>query len=96
MLIKKLAHKITGRKCSRCRHNCAGRCAHPWEKMFAKCWNSLHRPGFEQIDPAEKETSPRPDSAQALTTEEEYQLQKIKAVLQTAEDDARESGLLEG
>lgn len=82
------AEKVTGRKCSRCRHNCGGRCCHPNGRMFMKCWQSITRPGFEKRPPRYL----KPDTG--LTTEEQYQLQKIKGVLQEAEDNARESGLL--
>lgn len=43
-----LAARITGRKCSKCTHNCSGRCCHPSGHMFAKCWQSVTRPGFEK------------------------------------------------
>lgn len=104
--LTKLAEKITGRKCIRCRHSNAGRCGHPNGGMFGKCWQSLTRPGFEYSESvhyartvgaaaaegvqAGMEVKPAP-----LTPEQEYQLAKIKAVLQEAEDNARESGLLE-
>lgn len=84
-----LVEKITGRKCTRCRHNCAGRCCHPDGRMFMRCWDSITRPGFEKRPPRYLKTTP------ALTPEEEHQLQKIRAALQEAEDTARESGLLE-
>ena len=109
--LTKAAEKITGRKCTRCRHNCKGRCCHPDGEMFLRCWNSITRPGFEKRPPrylkSEREqyeelgrkyneglqaglaTEPAP-----LTPEQQYQLKKIKATLQDAEDVARESGLL--
>lgn len=180
--LTKAAEKITGRKCTRCLHNCGGRCCHPDGRMFMKCWQSITRPGFEKRPPRflkyEDVTDPvqlkaaaqqrlkeiaqeapkakppvcidrdkeeyfrceclcpecgtflvaytygrawtdngvkeeyRPAScsncgqeidwsgvpypAETLTPEEQYQLEKIKGVLQEAEDSARESGLLEG
>lgn len=45
--LSQLVEKITGRKCTRCRHNCAGRCCHPVGRMFMRCWHSITRPGFE-------------------------------------------------
>lgn len=45
--IFKLIGKLTGKRCSRCKHNCAGRCVHPREDMFSKCWHNPLRPGFE-------------------------------------------------
>lgn len=110
--LTRAAEKITGRKCTRCLHNCKGRCCHPDGAMFWKCWQSLTRPGFEKRPPrylkagtdlnkevqtpghfvatAAMEVKPAP-----LTPEQKYQLEKIKATLQQAEDTARESGLLE-
>jgi len=85
----KMAEKLTGRKCSRCAHNYRGRCKHPAGCMFKKCWQSVSRPGFEKRPPRYLKTTPE------LTEEELHQLQKIKDVLQDAEDNARESGLLE-
>lgn len=87
--LSQLVEKITGRKCTRCRHNCDGRCCHPDGRMFMRCWDSITRPGFEKRPPRYlKTTTP------ALTPEEEYQLQKIRTALQEAEDTARKSGLL--
>lgn len=87
----KLAEKRTGRSCSRCAHNRGGKCAHPSDSMFTKCWQSIKKPGFEKRqEPAAQEQAPA-----ELTQEEQYQLQKIKEVLQEAEDAARDSGLLE-
>ena len=80
---------VTGRKCSRCVHSRRGRCTHPDAFMFRKCWQTVTRPGFEKRPPRYL----RPDTK--LTAEEQHQLQKIKTMLQDAEDDARESGLLE-
>ena len=97
----KMAARITGRKCSLCVHNWSGRCCHPDGHMFIKCWNSLHRPGFERSEAVEYVEAGKAlcegfqDGAQhKLTPEEEYQLQKIKIALEVAEDLARESGLI--
>lgn len=49
--LTKAAEKITGRKCTRCLHNCKGRCCHPDGEMFMRCWNSITRPGFEKRPP---------------------------------------------
>lgn len=91
-ILTQAAEKITGRKCSSCKYNRGGRCCHPNGAMFMRCWQSITRPGFtgkyEKVEPMP--AAPVAD----LTPEEEYQLQKIKDVLQIAEDDARESGLL--
>lgn len=84
------AEKVTGRKCSRCRHNCGGRCCHPNGRMFMKCWQSITRPGFDKRPPRYLKA----DSAE-LTAEEQHQLHKIKCTLDDAEEMARESGLLE-
>lgn len=43
----KIAEKLSGRTCRRCRHSCGGHCTHPDGGMFARCWNSCTRPGFE-------------------------------------------------
>ena len=103
--ITRLAEKLTGRKCGRCKHNCGGRCCHPNGNMFLRCWNSITRPGFEYSASVEYAKAGEM-AAQGLqdglaaaqlrpmTAEEEYQLQKIREVLQEAEDEARESGLL--
>lgn len=85
-LLRKHHAKRTGRECSRCRHNCGGRCAHPSDSMFMKCWHSITRPGFELR---------QENNAPNLTAEEQYQLQKIRATLQEAEDAARDAGLVE-
>lgn len=94
-----LVEKITGRKCARCLHNCSGKCYHT-DEMYAKCWRSLTKPGFEKR-PA-RYLKPKPQQAAKvegvkpapLTTEQKLQLAKIRAVLQEAEDTARESGLV--
>jgi hypothetical protein len=110
-LLVRLAEKITGRKCTRCLHDCKGRCCHPDGRMFMRCWQSITRPGFEKRPPrylkpgtdlnkevqapdryvaqAGMEVKPAP-----LTPEQEHQLAKIRTMLQEAEDEARESGLL--
>lgn len=49
--LTRAAEKITGRKCTRCRHNCKGRCCHPNGRVFMKCWQSITRPGFEKRPP---------------------------------------------
>lgn len=93
-LLSKLIEKLTGRKCSSCAHNRGGRCCHPSGSMFMKCWHSITRPGY--TGKYERTTGTvQPAQDHALTDEEQYQLQKIKDVLQEAEDTARESGLLE-
>lgn len=102
MLIKKLLAnamaKITGRKCSTCRYNRAGRCAHPAEGMYMKCWQSITKPGhagkYERTVFTLRVTAAEWDGL--LSEEEQHQLQRIKASLQEAGDIARESGLLEG
>lgn len=100
--LTRAAEKITGRKCTRCLHNCKGRCCHPNGSMFAKCWQSITRPGFEKRPPRYLKTEDKRCTDQQpaevkpapLTPEQQYQLAKIKATLQEAEDEARESGLL--
>jgi hypothetical protein len=66
--------------------------------MFMKCWHSITRPGYEYSESKNYNIMAGiavSEGLQAgLTEEEQYQLQKIKAVLQDAEDEARESGLL--
>jgi len=76
----RLAEKITGRPCTRCRHNCAGRCRHPNGRMFMKCWQSITRPGYE----------PRPIEIKAR----DLPTAQIKPVAPLDEDMERESGLL--
>ena len=84
-MLVKLVAKITGRKCVRCRHNMGGYCAHPNGEMFARCWQSITRPGYEAPLPAET----------PLTQEELHQLEKIVTNLQEASQTARDGGLLE-
>lgn len=94
-----LVEKITGRKCSRCMYNGGGKCHHS-DEMYAKCWRSLTKPGYEER-PA-RYLKPKPQQAAKaekvepapLTPEQKLQLEKIRAVLQEAEDTARESGLV--
>ena len=45
-LLRRVAEKLTGKKCSRCKHNRCGRCTHPDPTMFDRCWNSVTMPGF--------------------------------------------------
>lgn len=103
-LLVRLAEKITGRKCCRCAHNCGGVCMHPYEGAFAKCWQSLTRPGFKK-KPINlgKLVAMECDGTGAkftidtsgLTEEEQHQLQKIKEVLKEAGETASDGGLLE-
>lgn len=44
--LTRLWENKTGRKCSRCKYNCADHCTHPSDEMFTKCWHSITRPGF--------------------------------------------------
>lgn len=91
-LLTRLVEKITGHKCSRCRYNCAGRCVHPSDSMFMRCWHSITRPGFTgRYERVEHEAAAPGD----MTPEEQHQLQQIVATLQEAEDTARDGGLLE-
>lgn len=85
--LSRLVEKITGRKCTRCLHNCGGRCTHPSDGMFMKCWHGITRPGFE-----ERPAEPAPGD---LTDEEKYQMEKIVETLQEASETARDGGLLE-
>lgn len=93
MLIKKflaqLVEKITGKKCSRCRYNCAGHCTHPSDSMFRRCWHGITHPGYKPRPGKYEKTTP------TLTAEEQHQLDKIKATLQEASDTARDGGLVE-
>lgn len=102
MLIKRtlanIMAKITGRKCSNCKFNRGGRCKHPVEGMYLKCWHSITKPGhagkYERTVFTINVTAE--EWAGLLSEEEKHQLQKIKASLQEAGEIARESGLLEG
>ena len=87
--IARMAAEITGRKCTRCKHNQRGRCCHPNGRMFKRCWQSLTRPGFEKRPPRYL----IPDDK--LTAQEQHELDKIKQALQEAGDTARGGGLLE-
>lgn len=97
-LLARAMAKITGRKCSNCKYNRGGRCAHPVEGMYLKCWQSITKPGhagkYERTVFTLKVTAD--EWAGQLSEEEKRQLQRIKASLQEAGDLARESGLLEG
>lgn len=44
--LTRLWENKTGRKCSRCKYNCACHCTHPSDEMFTKCWHSITRPGY--------------------------------------------------
>ena len=92
--LTRAAEKITGRKCTRCLHNCKGRCCHPDGAMFWKCWQSITRPGFEKRPPRYLKTEDK-SREEPLTPAQQHEMAKIKAALQQAEDTARESGLLE-
>ena len=103
--LSQLVEKITGRKCTRCRHNCAGRCCHPDGRMFMRCWDSITRPGFEYSEAVHyarvfsaafseglKDALAAPGD---MTEEEKYQLGKIVESLQEASATAQDAGLLE-
>lgn len=96
--LTRLVEKWTGRKCSRCRYNCAGHCTHPSDGMYMKCWHSLTRPGYtgryERPAHWEKDAEPAQQHHE-LTQEEQHQLDKIKATLAEAGETARDGGLLE-
>lgn len=106
--IRSLVEKITGRKCIRCDYEKGGYCTAPGI-MYSRCYNSIGKPCFKRrenksadvLTPGEKQEVERiveeimaDMRAAELTPEEEYQMKKIKAELQRAEDAARESGLL--
>ena len=86
-IFARLVEKKTGCKCSRCRYNIGGACAHPSDGMFMRCWHGITRPGFE-----ERPAKPAPGD---LTPEEKHELEKIVANLQEAAATARDGGLLE-
>lgn len=94
MLIKRLlrmmVERITGHKCGKCRYNCSGRCAHPANWMYMRCWQSITHPGFEPRQPKYLKTD------DGLTEEERYQLRKIKYTLQEAGNTAMDGGLIGG
>ena len=85
--LTRLVEKITGKKCTRCAHNCGGRCAHPSDGMFMRCWHGITRPGYE-----ERPAYPAPGD---MTEEEQYQLAQIVSGLQEASVTARDGGLLD-
>lgn len=85
--LARLLEKITGKKCSRCRYNIGGRCAHPSDGMFMRCWHGITRPGYE-----DRLAKPAPGD---LTEEERHQLAKIVEGLKEASATARDGGLLE-
>ena len=85
-----IVEKLAGRQCSRCRHNCKGRCRRS-HKAYMKCWHSITKPGFER----RRAKYLTPETA-ALTAQERHELQKIKATLAEAGETARDGGLLEG
>lgn len=87
-LLRRVAEKLTGKKCSRYKYNRGGYCTHPDGSMFMRCWHSVTRPGFTG---KYEKTAHAPE----LTPEEEYQLGKIKTALEEAGEIARESGLVE-
>lgn len=92
--------EITGRKCVRCAYNSCGKCYHPDEEIFEKCYRSISRPGFERRPPRYLKEKPKATAKAVevkpapLTAEQKLQLEKIKATLQQAEEVARESGLV--
>ena len=85
--IARLVERITGRKCCRCYYNINGRCYHPTEGMYMRCWHGITRPGFAWRYGAA--------AVQPLTDQERHELGKIVAALQEAEANARDGGLLE-
>lgn len=97
-VLAQVAAKTTGRKCSTCKFNRGGHCAHPQEAMFLKCFNSITKPGhagkYERTVFTLKVTASQWDGV--LSEEEQHQLQKIKASLAEASALAKESGLMEG
>lgn len=101
--LTKIAEKLTGRKCTSCGHNVAGRCCHPDGAMFMKCWQSLTRPGFkhsESVHHANTAAAAAAEGIQSglaaeLTPEQQHQLEKIKETLQEAGEIARDGGLVE-
>lgn len=99
-LLRRVAEKLTGKKCSRCKYNRCGHCTHPDPTMFDRCWNSVTMPGFtgryEKTTPPAYELSVTVGEWDGLTEEERFQLLKIKAALEEAGEIARESGLVEG
>lgn len=98
----RLAEKIHGRKCSRCANHGGRSCWHPDGEMFAKCWQSITRPGFEYSPSVEGYNNAAAAVAGLeagmapgdLTEEERHQLGKIVESLQEASTTAQEAGLL--
>lgn len=109
--LARLVEKITGKKCSRCRHNCGGRCVHPSDGMYMRCWHGITRPGFEYSPSVEYYNYAAAAVAGLvagleagleagmepgdMTPEEKYQLAQIVTTLQEASATARDGGLLE-
>jgi hypothetical protein len=99
----RLAEKIHGRKCSRCAHNCGGKCTNPKDGAFSRCWQSITRPGFEYSPSVEGYNNAAAAVAGLeagmapgdMTPEEKHQLAQIVANLQEASATARDGGLLE-
>ena len=99
----RIAEEITGRKCSRCTNNRAGRCCHPDGNTFMRCWQSITRPGFEYSPSVEGYNNAAAAVAGLeaglepgdMTQEEKYQLGKIVETLQEASEAAQDAGLLE-
>lgn len=98
-----LVEKITGRKCCRCRHNCGGRCAHPSDSMFMRCWHSMTRPGYEPrpvrlgkvvVKECDGDGITFTTDPGVLTPQEKHELEKIVSSLKEAEKTARDGGLL--
>lgn len=90
IILRNVAEKLTGRKCSRCKYNRAGRCCHPDGRMFMKCWHSVTRPGwtgrYEKAAPPAFELRITPGEWDGLLSEKEQkQLQNIAAVLPVRE-----------
>lgn len=86
--LRDLYAERTGRKCTRCAHSCGGKCVHPSDSMFVKCFRSITRPGFEERLAQE---NPAPGD---MTEEEKHQLGKIVETLQEASATAKDGGLL--
>ena len=101
--LTKLVARITGRKCIACHHNRSGYCIHPDGTMFARCWQSITRPGYEcseSVHYVHEVATPLVEGIEAgldadLTEEERHQMAKIVASLQEASETARDGGLLE-
>lgn len=84
--IARLVERITGRKCCRCYYNIDGRCTHPADGMYMRCWHGITRPGFV--------SRTGPSAAFALNEQERHELGLIVAALQEAQETARDGGLL--